>query len=86
MARHGATQVKMFAQEHLKLLVLVAVRSTSGIVDEVMQRWVERENGHHLEIGALGSEQSTELIRSLVSRQLPSAVQDYVAQTCDGVP
>ena len=70
-----------------KLFILLAVRSTEGIVDEQMRGWVEEVPFvTHMEVGQLLPEAARELaILSTPGGRLPEDVLDYLVAHCEGV-
>ena len=70
-----------------KLFVLLAVRSTEGIVDEQMRGWVEDVPFvTHMEVGELLPEAARKLaILSTPGGRLPDDVLDYLVVHCEGV-
>ena len=68
-----------------KLFVLLAVRSTEGIVDEQMRGWVEEVPFvTHMEVGELLPEAARELaILSTPGGRLPDDVLDYLVAHCE---
>ena len=68
-----------------KLFVLLAVRSTEGLVDEKMRGWVEEVPFvTHMEVGELLPEAARELaILSTPGGRLPDDVLDYLVAHCE---
>ena len=75
------------AEGAARLCMLVAVRSSQGVVDETMLQWLERDCGQHLEIGPLSTDAARELITITASGgTMPPPVVAFIVEHCGGVP
>ena len=68
------------------IFVLVAVRSTQGVLDATMKGWLGRPGAatYHMDVGRLGTDAARDLVLSCAEGPLPPDVVAYVVTHSDG--